>query len=634
VTALTLLSVGALAAPAAAAPHPPKQPPAPKVQGAPPAALPGGASHKQPPAPQGPPPLIPAAPAHGNKAKPKNVASGSGQNAPQAAHSPKQAEGSRQPQGTAVPAAKKAAAEREAKAALRKAEREAKKTLKLTAKNGETPSAPAAPAPASAAASTPTSTPTTPSTPTPAATPAASTATPPTHATTAGATRTTPRTGAASRRTSARGAHARAGALARPLPGTPAAGTVAAAAAGDPGAGTPRAAHEGTSAGDEPANARQSLPAIRTIERLVGVIPRWIWTAMGVLAVLSLVLSGGSMSAFARARRVERQRRRLAADVGLLQGALLPAVPELIGGAHTSAAYRPAEGPAAGGDFYDVWELSDGRVALMVGDVSGHGRAALPQTALIRYTLRAYLDAGMAPRKALGAGAAALERQLQASFATVVLAVYDPRENTLTYSCAGHPPPIVLGTRSVEPVLECCSPPVGTGSPTGLRETTVRLPGRAQVCFFTDGVVEARADGDLFGVERLTVALAELGVAASAQDVLDAVVARSDRRPDDMAACLLSVPGGEHAPWLRNEELELRGDHLDVQGPRQLLAACGVDAVAIHAAIRQVRATVARDGGAVLRVRLGGPVPAVDVAAAEAHPAPHDQDDAEQALAG
>jgi Stage II sporulation protein E (SpoIIE) len=510
-----------------------------------------------------------------------------------------------------------------------KAKRSAAKALALLTHAAAAPSAPSSPAPAPTAPAQNALAATT----TPVASPLPSTIGATT--TTAGTTGPATRKRATPGRTSARGALPRASAPARPLHVVTPVGTSASVSSGTvPAAGARHSTRASGSATSKQPRTQQSSPAIRTIERLVGVIPRWIWSAIGVLIVLSLVLSGGSLSAVARARRVERQRRRLAADVGLLQGALLPAVPELIGGAHTSAAYRPAEGPAAGGDFYDVWELGDGRVAAMVGDVSGHGRAALPQTALIRYTLRAYLDAGMAPRKALGAGAAALDRQLQASFTTVVLAIYDPRESTLTYSCAGHPPPVVLGTRTVEPVLECCSPPVGTGSATGLRETTLQLPGRAQVCFFTDGVVEARTEGDLFGVDRLTLALGQLGDAATAQSLLDEVVARSDRRPDDMAACLLAVPGGERAPSLRAEEVELRGEQTDWQGPRQLLAGCGVDAIRIHAAIGEARSTIAREGAAVLRLRLDGPAPAVEVAAPDVRLTPQDDDGAESALAG
>jgi hypothetical protein len=279
-----------------------------------------------------------------------------------------------------------------------------------------------------------------------------------------------------------------------------------------------------------------------------------------------------------QALRLERQRAELLEDVGLLQAALLPVVPARLGPVGTSVAYRPAEGPAAGGDFYDVFALEDGQLAVIVGDVSGHGRRALPHTALVRFTLRAYLEAGLSPRVAVQTAGTVLERQLGGSFATVVAATYEPRARTLTYACAGHPPPLVLGSRSLKPVTVCAAPPIGAGMRTGTRQTVVSVPGGARICFHTDGLAEARVGGELFGVERLARVLEELDEHATAATLLDRVAAETDTRADDMAACLLRVAGGSTPPTLVGEELELDREEATSERVERFLLACGVEA--------------------------------------------------------
>jgi hypothetical protein len=196
---------------------------------------------------------------------------------------------------------------------------------------------------------------------------------------------------------------------------------------------------------------------VTTITKIVGVVPTLVWALIGGLLALALALAVRSRLAALRARRLEQQRGELLADVGLLQAALLPVPPARLGPVGTSAAYRPADGPGAGGDFYDLFALDDGRLAVILGDVSGHGRQALPHTALVRFTLRAYLEAGLSPRSAVQTAGAVLERQLGESFATVAAATYHPRERILTYACAGHPPPIVIGSRAIEPITVCAA---------------------------------------------------------------------------------------------------------------------------------------------------------------------------------
>jgi Stage II sporulation protein E (SpoIIE) len=393
---------------------------------------------------------------------------------------------------------------------------------------------------------------------------------------------------------------------------TPHVAGVAAFVAGVSGAvSTPalRPAHRGSG------SHGQSSPVVRTIEHIVSVVPLAVWIALGALAALSLLLLAGSWLYAARARRIERQRRALVDDVSALHAALLPTVPERIGTVRTSVAYHPADGPAAGGDFYDIFTRRDGRLAVIIGDISGHGRAALRQTALVRYTLRAYLDAGMTPRLALRTAATVLDDHLGGALVTAAIALYDPAERVLTYSCAGHAPPLVIGMRSLEPVLECSSPPIGTGSTTGLRETRVLVPGRACVCFFTDGVVESRVDGELLGLERLTGILKELGEQASAQALLARVAALTDPSVDDMSACVLGMAGPPLDPSVRSEELELDGADLAAQRAKRFLLAHGIGAPELEETLEHAAAVVAREGTAVMRVRIDGPSPQVDITA-------------------
>jgi hypothetical protein len=350
---------------------------------------------------------------------------------------------------------------------------------------------------------------------------------------------------------------------------------------------------------------------VTRITRIIGVVPRLVWILIGALVALALGLAAGVRFAALRARRLERQRRALLEDVGLLQAALLPVVPDRLGTVGTSAAYRPADGPGAGGDFYDLFPLGDGRVAVVVGDISGHGRRALPHTALVRFTLRAYLEAGLSPRRALQIAAVVLDRQLEGSFATVVAATYDPRERILVYACAGHPPPVVLGSRPIAPITVCSSPPIGAGLPTGRRQTAVSLPGRSLACFYTDGVVEARIGAELFGDALLTRAVAELGPDATATALLDRVAEVSDQRPDDMAACLLRIDGDAAAPAVRIEELELDGREVAGVRATQFLLACGLEHRKVAEVMRSAGAAVGRAGAVVLEVSFADGVPEV-----------------------
>ncbi len=343
------------------------------------------------------------------------------------------------------------------------------------------------------------------------------------------------------------------------------------------------------------------------------VVPGPLKAALAGLVLLSAVLAAGYLLSALRARRLARQRADLLQDVGLLQTALLPPVPAVVGALRTSVAYRPSEGPGAGGDFYDALTLPGGRAAFLLGDVCGHGRQALARTAFVRYTLRAYIEAGLEPSRALRVAGPVIDQHLGGSFATAILAVHDPAGGSLTYACAGHPPPILVGPSLVEPVMVASSPPLGLSLPTGMRQTTVPLAPGSVACLYTDGLAEARTEGGILGRPRLEGILQELGRDATADAVVDRVAGEARLVTDDMSTVVLSPTAGVTAGGFREERLEVdRAEVLDGLAD-EFLEACGVEGPARAAAVAEAERWATSHAEAVLHVRFGTSGPTVEV---------------------
>src|SRR3954452_11452749 len=454
----------------------------------------------------------------------------------------------------------------------------------------------AAPA-TSAATPTPTST----STPTPAAAaPTPTTAAPPLASPRARSGRRESakrRARTVARRATARGTAAAAVAAARPVRAPTPSAPAAPKSTHQPA--KPRAHHK---AEDPPA-------VVRTLRRVVERIPTFVKALIVILGALLLVTSLAWALLARTARYLRRQRAHLLGEIGVLQGALLPNVPAELSRLEASVAYRPAEGLAAGGGFYDAFPLDDGRVGIVVGDVAGHGKEALMHTSLLRYTLRAYLEADLEPRVALQLVGRALDRGFD-TLATVVLAVYDPGRHVLRYASAGHPPPVFLGEADHVPVTQASAPPIGAGVPTGVRQTTVSLPSGSAVCFFTDGLIEARRGDAMIGRLGLVEIIRELGPDATAQRLLARIAPRAAVVSDDMAACMFRVSDGPNEAYLpRVEEIELSRDEPIEPTLGRFLEACGLDEGAVEDVTERTKRAVRQFRGAVVRVSLprGGP---------------------------
>lgn len=262
----------------------------------------------------------------------------------------------------------------------------------------------------------------------------------------------------------------------------------------------------------------------------------------GELLVLRDVTERTDAEARLRALLAERSRVAAALQCSLVPGAL-PRVPGL---AH-AARYAPAgDGREIGGDFYDLFPLGAQGWAVVLGDVSGKGAEAAAVTARIRYTLRAYAEAGRPPSAVLRAANEVLLRDsADERYATVAYAVVerdgDGWDGALCL--AGHHRPLLRrrGGR-VEPVGEPGTA-LGLLDEPELVDAGLRMRPEDVLCLFTDGLVEARHGRDLFGEER---AAAVLG--ASCPDRLDDVAQRVEAAArhfaggslgDDLALLLL-----------------------------------------------------------------------------------------------
>jgi PAS domain S-box-containing protein len=202
-----------------------------------------------------------------------------------------------------------------------------------------------------------------------------------------------------------------------------------------------------------------------------------------------------------------------------------------------------------GGDFFDAVELSDGSLAVLIGDVSGHGADAAALGATLRAAWRGLaltLADPLALTRALHAVFLA-EGPSEEAFATVCCALVPPDRASATFVVAGHPRPLLLAG-GVDPVDLDCGPPLGLGGDGDWAAATVALSRSWALLFYTDGLVEARSDpdgSDRFGEQGLIKHLAELpDPAALDGSGLDTVLAHvqelsGERFADDVAVVLI-----------------------------------------------------------------------------------------------
>ena len=244
--------------------------------------------------------------------------------------------------------------------------------------------------------------------------------------------------------------------------------------------------------------------------------------------------------------RKRRRDSRLEDDAREVQRRLLsrplPAAP----GYAVGAAWRFAE--RLGGDAYEVAVLPEDRLAVAIADVCGKGTPAALLMASAHATLRDLMAAPLAPREVCGRLDRALSPRLAPDrFVSLTHAVLDRARGTLTYSNAGHPPPLLLRAEGTVLRLDQGGPVLGMLEDASYEEAVLPLRPGDRLVLYTDGVVEAAGKRGELGEARLRAGLRGmrgLGASEAARTVLDLAVEFADGGPlqDDATVVVVDVP--------------------------------------------------------------------------------------------
>jgi len=218
--------------------------------------------------------------------------------------------------------------------------------------------------------------------------------------------------------------------------------------------------------------------------------------------------------------RHERQESEYARDI---QQGLLPREIPQIGGFTIAGAWQPAR--MVGGDYYDVFQLGERELALVVADVSGKGVPAALLMSNLQATVKAYATVEPFPKDLCGKVNRALCKSIPSGkFITFFYAALDSARRRLTYTNAGHNPPLVARQDGSCLKLETGGTVLGMFADGSYEQASIDLLPGDRLVMFTDGITEATdSNGEEFGEERL-IAILRAHPAPSAADLCDAIM--------------------------------------------------------------------------------------------------------------
>ena len=225
----------------------------------------------------------------------------------------------------------------------------------------------------------------------------------------------------------------------------------------------------------------------------------------GEITETALSVAGQAALAVVNARLYGHQK----AFADTMQRALLPHELPVVPGLAVGAVYESAARVEVGGDVYDYVTLADGRLAVVLGDVTGHGVDATADMAMAKYVFRSLAREHADPGAFLEAANDVISSEIAPGrFITMVELVFDQERDEVRCACGGHPPPrLVRPDGSVEEIA-AGGLALGIDAPQAYTTVARPFPPGSIAVAYTDGVIEARREGEQFGVERLDALLA------------------------------------------------------------------------------------------------------------------------------
>jgi sigma-B regulation protein RsbU (phosphoserine phosphatase) len=207
-----------------------------------------------------------------------------------------------------------------------------------------------------------------------------------------------------------------------------------------------------------------------------------------------------------------------------MQHSLLPRSVPKLPGLELGDAYQSSARVEVGGDVYDFMELADGRLAVALGDVTGHGIEAAADMAMAKFVFRSLAREHPEPADFLqSANEVVVGEIAPGKFITMIYLVIDAKGHVAAAG-AGHPMPRLVAADGTVTALEAHGLVLGVEPDQAYSEVRATLDVGGAVVLYTDGVLEARYQGELYGFERLDGLLAErpdLSAEQLARAVLD-----------------------------------------------------------------------------------------------------------------